>query len=203
MSVTLPSCYFPPISYFLYLEKYTEGQLEIFENFQKQTYRNRAVILGANGKLDLIVPIQHNGKRIMKDLEIAYDFDWQKNHLKSIISAYRRSPYFEFYESQFVPLFEFKPTFLVDLNERILQTIFSILKWEPKLDPTIAYHKEVEGMDARMKFSPKKPFPYSLTEYIQVFEDRFPFQENLSIFDLICNLGPESMNYIKENSNTI
>ena len=104
--ILLPIFYLPPISWFsIFLDGDNHIFLEQFENFPKQTYRNRTAIYGANGKLPLIIPIKHNGKREMKDIEISFSEDWQKLHWKSIKTAYQSTPYFEFYEDRLKSIF--------------------------------------------------------------------------------------------------
>src|SRR5690606_30225146 len=95
-----PAFYFGPISYFAQLIQQDEIQLEAFENYPKQTYRNRCFIQGANGKLRLVIPISHDGVRTFKDIKVSEDYPWRKEHLKSLESAYRSSPYYEYYEDR-------------------------------------------------------------------------------------------------------
>lgn len=110
MKILLPVFYLPPISWFSeFLKEENEVVLEQFENFPKQTYRNRTNVYGANGKLSLIIPIHHTGERCFKNLEISYVEDWQKLHWKSIKNAYQSSPYFEFYEDKLEKIFSEKP----------------------------------------------------------------------------------------------
>ncbi len=193
----LPSCYFPPISYFKTFIDFEQVEIEIFENYIKQTYRNRCEILSANGVLDLVIPIQHTGERIMKDLTISYAEDWQTLHIKSMKSAYQRSPYFEYYEDKFMSLFQKKTKYLIDWNFETLALCQDLLQWDFEYRKSSKYEKNFEGKDFRQDFSPKKPQPLSLQKYNQVFDDRFEFQSNLSIFDLLCNLGPEAQSYLK------
>ncbi len=193
----VPSCYFPPISYFKLLNEFDEVSIEVFENYKKQSYRNRCEILGANGVLSLIIPIRHTGVRVIKDIKISYAEDWQSLHIKSMKSAYQRSPYFEYYEDKFLKLFEKKPEFLVDWNFETLELCKDLLQWDFQYSKTSEYQEDFVGKDYRDDFSPKKPMEVSLPKYHQVFDDRFEFQPNLSIFDLICNLGPEALSYLK------
>ncbi len=199
-TIILPSCYFPPISYFLAISRAEQLYIESHENYIKQTYRNRCDILGANGILSLIIPIQHTGKRVMKDIEIAYDYNWQNQHLKSLKSAYQRSPYFEYYEEDILKIYEDSPKFLLDWNLTSLEICKKILKWDFEYFATSSYQVYEQGEDLRALFSPKKPLNTELSTYHQVFEDRFEFQKNLSILDLICNLGPESYTYLNRNN---
>lgn len=199
MKVLLPIFFLPPISWFSeFLKEENEVILEQFENFPKQTYRNRTNIYGANGKLSLIIPIHHTGKRCVKDLEISYAEDWQKLHWKSIKNAYQSSPYFEYYESKLEKIFEDKPKFLLDFNLKALDIILQILKEEKTFSLTEEYHQFPELINLREGFSAKKESDYQINEYYQTFSDKLGFIKDLSIIDLICNIGPESATYIKK-----
>lgn len=196
--VLLPIFYLPPISWFsVFLDSENEIIFEQFENFPKQTYRNRAVIYGANGKLPLIVPIKHTGKREMKDIEIAFAEDWQKLHWKSIKTAYQSTPYFEYYEDKLKMIFEEKPQLLIDFNLKALKVIIDILKTKKDFTFTEEYFKSPEALDFRDKFSAKMESKIQFPEYYQSFSGKNGFLQDLSILDLICNIGPESLTYIK------
>lgn len=194
----LPIFYLPPISWFSeFLDENTEILLEKFEHFPKQTYRNRANIYGANGKLSLIIPIHHNGKREMKDIEISYAENWQKLHWKSIKTAYQSSPYFEFYEDYIADIYQFKDKFLLDYNLKSLEIIQKILKSDKTFGFTEKYNKTADFEDFRDYFSAKVETSAELEEYYQTFSDKMGFIKDLSILDLICNKGPESATYIR------
>jgi len=197
-NVLLPVFYLPPISWFsVFLDSENEIVFEQFESFPKQTYRNRANIYGANGKLSLIIPIHHNGKREMKDIEISHREDWQNLHWKSIKTAYQSSPYFEFYEDKFRKIFDLKEKYLLDFNVKGLEIIQQILKTEKAHSLNEEYIKIPEEINFREKFSAKLPSEFEMEEYYQTFSDKLGFLKDLSILDLICNKGPESMTYIK------
>lgn len=195
----LPVFYLPPISWFsLFLAEETEIIFEQFENFPKQTYRNRANIFGANGKLSLIIPINHTGQRTFKDIEISYREDWQKLHRKSVVTAYRSSPYFEFYEEKFEQIFSLKERFLLDHNLRCLEVLQNMLKTEKAYSLNSEYRREPEAQDFRNSFNAKTDFMGDQQHYYQVFEDREGFIKDLSVLDLLCNIGPESVTYLKK-----
>jgi hypothetical protein len=196
--VLLPVFYLPTISWFsVFLNPGKEIVFERFESFPKQTYRNRANIFGANGKLSLIIPISHNGKREYKDIEISYREDWQNLHWKSIKTAYQSSPYFEFYEDKLRKIFEIKEKNLLEFNLKALEIIIQILKTEKAYSLNKEYIKNPEEISFREKFSAKNPSEFEMKEYYQTFSDRLGFLKDLSILDLICNKGPESLTYIK------
>ena len=167
--VLLPVFYLPTISWFsVFLNPGKEIVFEQFESFPKQTYRNRANIFGANGKLSLIIPISHNGKREYKDIEISYREDWQNLHWKSIKTAYQSSPYFEFYEDKLRKIFEIKEKNLLDFNLKALEIIIQVLKTEKAYSLNKEYIKNPEEISFREKFSAKNPdwqlYIYGATE---------------------------------------
>lgn len=196
-----PAFYFGPISYFAELLKTGEFRFEAYEHFPKQTYRNRCYIQGANGKLRLAIPTQHNGARVMKDIQVSDDYNWQKEHYKSLVSAYKSSPYFEFYEDDLLPIFEKKEKFLLDLNLKTIELIASKLKLEIELNLTDKYELAEESIDFRNRFNAKTEPVGNFPEYFQVFDEKFDFMPDLSILDLLCNEGPKSATYLQELSN--
>ncbi len=206
-NILLSTAYFPPLQYFTRLVQFEKVYLEQFENFTKQTYRNRCEILGANGPVSLVVPVvKGRGKKIkIKDLLISYDTDWQRNHWRTIFSAYNSSPFFEFYKDDIYPFFEKRRKFLFDLNLAILETLCDLLEIEHNLVLT-ANFEEVPGktLNFREAISPKKqktlPDPqFQPQEYTQVFSEKFGFVPNLSILDLLFNEGPNSYNVLQKS----
>ena len=182
-TVLLPIFYLPPISWFSeFCNSENQIILEQEEHFPKQTYRNRACIFGANGKLPLIIPINHNGKRAFRDIEISYSERWQALHWKSIKTAYQSSPYFEFYEDQLSKVYENQPKFLIDFNLKSLEIIQKLLKID-------------------QSFSAKIEPAFQQEEYYQTFSDKLGFIKDLSVVDLLCNLGPEAGSYLKNHKN--
>ena len=197
MKVLLPLFYLPPISWFsVFLQQDAEVTLEQFENFPKQTYRNRTVIYGANGRLALIIPILHNGKKTISDIEVSQRENWQKLHWKSIKNAYQSSPYFEFYEDQLEQIFNFETQSLFQFNLNALQIIQKILKTEKAYSLNEEFTKTPAEVDFRNQFSAKKESEFEMEEYYQTFSDKLGFEKDLSILDLICNKGPESLTYL-------
>ena len=198
MKILLPIFYLPPISWFaVFLKDENEVVLEQFENFPKQTYRNRANIYGANGRLSLIIPTRHTGKRVMKEAEISHRENWQQLHWKSIKTAYQSSPYFEFYEEKLEKIFEFKTDSLIKFNLNALKIIQDILKTEKAYSLNNDYVKIPLEENYREKFSAKKETEFEMEEYYQTFSDKLGFEKDLSILDLICNKGPETLTYLK------
>lgn len=199
-TILLPIYYLPPISWFtLFLDENFEVILEQYENFPKQTYRNRTNIYGANGKLSLIIPIHHNGKRAMKDIEVSNAENWKALHWKSIKNAYQSSPYFEYYEDQLKSIFENEEKSLLKFNLNAISSILKILKTEKAYLLNSEYSEHPKATDFRKEFSAKSPKDFGFDKYYQTFSDKLGFLEDLSILDLICNKGPEAATYINNN----
>lgn len=196
----LPALYLPPVSYFCAIA-HSEAvlQLERYEHYPKQSYRTRASIYSANGKLDLIIPVHRgsDGHTRMKDVRINYDSDWQRLHWMSLQTAYRRSAYFEYYEDDFAPFYHQKYKWLFDYNVEQLALILRLLKMEREISQTVDYREDyAPNMDFRTSIHPKKSHPYQVQPYYQVFEDKLGFLDNLSIVDLLFNQGPQSKSYL-------
>lgn len=196
MKVLLPVFYLPPISWFAVFLATDEVVFEQCENFPKQTYRNRATIYGANGRLSLIVPIHHDGKRRVNELKVSKRENWQKLHWKSIKTAYQSSPYFEFYEDKLAEIFTFETNSLLEFNLNAIVILQKILKTDKCYALTYEYESTPKESDFRAKFSAKQPTEFKMKEYYQTFSDKFGFESDLSIIDLICNKGPESVTYL-------
>jgi len=201
MSIYLSSAYFAPIEYYSFLYNCKDIIIEQHENYIKQTYRSRCNILSANGALSLSLPIEaSDGKKcLIKDIRIADHGNWHHLHWNALISAYNSTPFFEYYEDEFRPFFEKKYTFLFDLNEEIRNTVCKLLQIDTSvISYTDKYIQEVgEGYDMRGIISPKKDWKISNSYFIsvpyyQVFSYRYGFTENLSIVDLLFNMGNES-----------
>ncbi len=173
---------------------------EINDNYQKQTYRNRCYIYGANGKQLLNVPISKNsGKQKSKDILVNYAENWQKEHLKSLISAYQSSPFFEFYIDDLMPVFTTKEKYLVDLNIKIFQILNDAIQVEIPFKLTNEYQEFCEE-DYRFLANAKKESIPNLPKYTQVFQEKHGFIPNLSILDLLFNEGPNTELYLKKKS---
>lgn len=205
--ILLSTAYFAPIRYFSKLAVYPEVYIEQHENFIKQTYRNRTVILGANGPVSLIIPVEKGrGQKIrIKDLRIAYDEEWQRNHWRTIFSAYNSSPFFEYYADDIEPFFRKKTEFLFDFNQQLTETILGILEIETTLKLTEDFEQVPEQcLNFREQISPKThrtaedptfvPRPYT-----QVFSEKFGFVPDLSILDLLFNEGPSAPDILQES----
>ncbi len=203
-TVLLNTAYFAPIQYYSKFLNCEEIYIEQFEHFNKQTYRNRCVIMGGNGPIQLVVPVvKGRGRKILiKDLEISYDTDWQRNHWRTVFSAYNSSPFFEYYKDDFQPFFESKQRFLLDFNLKIHELICELLEIENNTLLTIDFEKVPDGtVNLREaispKISPKIDLEYQPQKYTQVFSDKLGFVPNLSILDLLFNEGPNSYSVLE------
>ena len=197
MNVLLGSTYAGNIDYFSCIKNADSILVDSFEFYNKQSFRNRCEIYGANGKLDLIIPVnRERGKKIMKDVKINYSSGWQKNHWKSLESCYRSSAFFEYYEHYFHELyFKDKPVFLLDFNTELQNLFIQLLKIETSISYTNQFQLDVENLsDHRTTIHPKKSatFQFNEKKYFQVFDSKYGFIPNLSIFDLLFNKGPEA-----------
>jgi hypothetical protein len=200
--VLIESQYIGNCSYWSALLSAEKIQLDMHEHFAKRSYRNRAHILGANGLLRLTIPLQ-SGKHqhsAMKDVRISYNENWQKLHWQSLTSAYRRSPFFEFYEDELKCFYEEREEFLLEFNCKLMRAIASILKINLTIEFTEKYNKEAgeEITDIRSRFMPGKHSKRNFASYPQVFSDRFNFIEDLSVFDLLFNMGSRSADYLRD-----
>jgi hypothetical protein len=204
MTILLSTATFAPVQFYTKILKADSVYIEQFENFIKQTYRNRYTILGGNGPIDLIVPVVkgRGPKTLIKDLLISYDTDWQRNHWRTIFSAYGSSPYFEFYADDLIPYFEKKFKFLSEYNLAIHETLCELFEIENNIVLTEDFEKVPDGtLNYRDRISPKEktpPDPYfHPLEYTQVFSDKLGFSPNLSILDLLFNEGPNSYSILE------
>lgn len=204
-TVLIELAFLPPISYVSLLLKVGRAKLDRHEHYVKASYRNRCYVLGPNGPQRLSVPLAKgkHQRSAMKDIEISYHEDWQKDHWHTLEACYRRSPYFEYYEDQFAPFWEGQIYSLWEFNERLLRLVLELCEIE--LDTE--YSEQYEGdpspdtLDARSLFRHNQPVPlgYRPPVYQQVFHDRHPFESNLSIIDLLFNKGPETKSILSSS----
>ena len=198
MTVLLSTAYLAPVEYYRMLANAEQVIIETADNYIKQTYRNRCVIASANGLQTLSIPVvkPDSPKCLTKDIRIADHAEWQHLHWHAIVSAYNSSPFFEYYADDFRPFYEKKTEFLFDFNERLRELVCSLLDIVPKLTYSTEYIRVLppDGQDLREAIHPKKPLlTRHLLPYYQVFEQKWGFQANLSIIDLLFNRGPEAI----------
>ncbi|WP_291097591.1 MULTISPECIES: WbqC family protein [unclassified Flavobacterium] len=201
MNLLIHPTYFPSISHFVAMEQADTITFETEDNFQKQTNRNRTYIYSPNGIQLLNIPVKHSGEshQKTKDVKIESDFDWQKQHFKSLEAAYRSSPFFEYFEDDIRPLFEKKYTFLLDLNFETMDFVSKCLRMKLDYDTTTEYFREVDAntvTDFRYLVDGKKDNS-KFESYTQVFGEKYGFLNNLSILDLLFNEGKYALDYLK------
>lgn len=200
MSIYLSTAYLAPIEYY---SKLLQGDvfIEQHENYIKQTYRNRCTILSANGPMVLSIPIESSGgkKCPIREVRIAEHGNWRHLHWNALISAYNSTPFFEYYQDDFKPFYEKEYKYLFDFNEELQNLICQLIGIETSgISYTNEFHLDIVGEDYRSKISPKidrklADLYFDSIPYYQVFDQRFGFTENLSILDLLFNMGNESL----------
>jgi hypothetical protein len=203
----LSTAYLGPVQYFTKFLLYDTLYLEVEENYQKQSYRNRCIILSANGMLSLTVPVtKDRPKERTRDIRIDNTLEWQKNHWTSIESAYSSSPFFEFLADDFAPFYRKTYRFLLDFTLPLLEMVLGHLEIHPSVKLTQQYQKETEPPvdDLRDMIHPKRRMQkadsaFDPAFYYQVFQSRYGFVPNLSIIDLLFNEGANAENVLKQS----
>ena len=200
MSILLHPTYFPSIATFAVITQ-KDVVWEAYDNFQKQTYRNRCYICTDQGKHMMNIPIKHvgsnEGRQLYVDVVLDDTMAWRKQHWRTLETAYRTSPYFEFYEDDIKPIFEEPEELLYAFNLKSIEVILECLGIQKEFKNSQKYEIEPEGhSDGRFLAEAKKPLVISSQEYGQVFEERHGFIANLSILDLLFNEGPNTMDYL-------
>ena len=199
-TVVAPLAYTGSIGLWAFMTTAQTLIIEQHDYYQKQTLRNRTHIHGANGKLMLSIPVKHLGEighQYFRAVEIENSFAWQKQHWKSIQSAYRSSPYFEFYEDDLAILYKTKFSSLYAFNKAYFELLLKLLGWEPTLQYTESYENIPAARDIRAQIEQKNSKTDLALKYTQVFEDKNGFIPNLSIIDLLFNEGPNALTLLK------
>jgi len=203
MNVLLHPTYFPSIANLVAMLNANKLVFEVCDNYQKQTYRNRASIYGANGKLDLNIPVIYSQKnrQLYKDVKIFNTENWQIQHLKSLESAYRTSPFYEFYIDDLMPLFTSEFDTVMAFNFKCLELVFDCIQLPFDYSITESFELEPKDrFDARLLANSRKEIPQKFNSYAQVFDDKHGFLSNLSILDLLFNEGPNTELYLKSQT---
>ena len=227
MAKLLTTAYFPPVSYFAAIAEDMEGlvrtkgedrksfpsspllpsviYIEACENYQKQSYRNRCHFYAADGKQSLSFPVIHaegTHKHLISEMRIDYSTPWVMQHKRAIISAYRTSAYFEYYQDELFAILDSKPERLIDLNTRLLEFFLEKTGIKAEIRMTESYDTAPECEDLREVIHPKRPDRILENlelkkPYFQVFAEKHGFIPNLSIMDLLFNEGPDSIIFLK------
>jgi hypothetical protein len=205
----LSSAYLGPVQYYSKIVSYAQIFIERYETYHKQSYRNRCIILGANSPLVLSIPVMEGprAKAPMHELQLSYDHNWQKIHWRSISSAYKNSPFFDYYADDLASFYhERKWKYLIDFNSEIQDKIFEAINFKSEIKYTESYIKSGEtpnGIDDfRYSIHPKShkqsiDNEFYAKPYHQVFNDPDDFAPNLSILDLLFNEGPQTLTLLR------
>ncbi|MBR5276511.1 MAG: WbqC family protein [Bacteroidaceae bacterium] len=198
MDVIAYPLYLAPVAQ--YVRLYSAGRmlLDVDSPYVKQTYRNRAVIAAENGALALTVPVVHNGVQPMRDVRISDHGNWRRMHWNAIASAYKKSPFFDYYADDFRPFYENKIEFLVDFNMQLHATVCELLGLDV---PVVELSGDNGAMaeDIRSLAQPVDDCASCCLPYYQVFERRNGFLPNMSIADLLFNMGPEGLIVLRDS----
>lgn len=205
--IILSSAYLAPVEYYTKLFAYDTVYVERFDSYMKQTYRNRCVIASAGGLQALTIPTEkgEGTKCLMKDIRISDHGNWRHVHWNAFVAAYKHSPFFDYYADEFHRFYEHRYEFLYDFNMDLCRWVCEQIDLQPALLPTEDYVAQPEGMeDYRERIHPKKAYTeadadFSPVPYYQVFDVKTGFQPNLSIADLLFNMGPESLLVLRDS----
>lgn len=179
------------------------------EHFQKMSYRNRYYISGANGLIQLSVPLVagRNQRCAMRDVQVSHAENWEVQHWRTIVSVYSRTPYFEYYEPGLKKIFDTKFTHLTAFNIATVQWLMSQLKLKTELKFADNYNADYGAgtVDLRSGYGPgiERSAAGSTAPYYQIFADRTGFLHNLSMLDLLFAEGPHTMQWLADNRQTV
>lgn len=202
-SLLIENQYFGTVNYYKMLFEYSYIQIDQYESFQKMSFRNRCIIPGSNGLIQLTVPVEkgRNQNTPIREVRIAYKENWVLQHCRSMEACFNRAPFFEFYKEELFGLLEKRPVYLFDLNWTILQWVLKKIKAPINIRFSQMGENGVNCLeDKRNSQLPKNYDQITLPiKYTQVFEDRIGFKPNLSILDLLCCAGPATISFLKSN----
>ena len=193
----LCSAYLPPVNFFTAIKSGGDVLIEQYDNYCKQTYRNRCRIATAGGIQTLTIPVvkSDSPKQLMKDVRISDHGDWRRQHWNALESAYMNSPFFMYYQDDFRPFYERRIEFLIDFNTLLTELILKLAGMDKKIKLTESYSRPTQGInDLRQLIDPQQTAQNR--PYWQVFKQKYGFQPNLSAVDLLFNMGPEFPLYL-------
>ena len=198
MEVLLSTTYFGPIQWYQKLYRAERVVMEQWESFQKQTYRNRCLIATTQGIQALTVPVVRGETSLMKDIRISDHGNWRHLHWNALQSAYGESPFFDYYQDDIRPFYEQRWPYLLDFNEAIRARMCELIDITPEVTLSKVFNAKAND-DFREAINPKHPAPdpdFIPKPYYQVYQQKYGFLPNLSILDLLMNMGPESIFYL-------
>lgn len=206
-SVILSSAYFGPVQWYQKLNRAETILIEQHDSYRKQTFRNRCMIAGANGVEALTIPVERPTATplhhtAMKDMRISDHGNWRHVHWHALVAAYSDSAFFEYYADDIRQFYEQRWDYLLDYNEAIYSVMCGLLDVDlsgKRISRSQQYAQEPEFADYREVIDPKHPLPdgsFIPRPYYQVFARKHGFIPNLSILDLLFNMGPESILYL-------
>ena len=198
-TVLLSSAYLPPVSFFTAIKSGGDVLIEQYDNYCKQTYRNRCRIATAGGVQTLTVPVikSESPKQLMKDVRISDHGEWRHQHWNALESAYMNSPFFMYYQDDLRPFYEKKYEFLIDFNTELTLLILKLTGINKSVTLTESYTRKTDNiLDLRNLIEPGKNEPENPKEYWQIFKKKYGFIGNLSAVDLLFNMGPEFPIYL-------
>lgn len=198
MKALLSTTYFGPIQWYQKLYRAEHVVIEQWESFQKQTYRNRCLIATTQGIQALTVPVVRGETSLMKDIRISDHGNWRHLHWNALQSAYGESPFFDYYQDDIRPFYEQHWTYLLDFNEAIRARMCELIDITPEVSLSRVFNAKADD-DFREAINPKHPAPdadFIPKAYYQVYQQKHGFLPNLSILDLLMNMGPESIFYL-------
>ncbi len=199
MNCLIYPTYFPNLAHLVAMVNADTVYFEICDNYQKQSFRNRTEIYGANGKLALTVPVSYTQKnrQLYKDVKIANEDKWQLLHLKSLQSAYRMSPFFEFYIDDLMPLFEKEFKYILDFNLKCFEVLLDCLQLKIPAAKTQSFELQHQNKKDFRPLVHRNQNVEPFDAYTQVFSEKHGFISNLSILDVLFNEGPNTELYLK------
>lgn len=207
MEVILHPAYFGSIASVSKMVKASNLWFEKHDNYEKQTYRNRMDVYGANGILPLTIPVNYTQKerKLYREVKIANTYNWQSSHWKSLESAYKTSPFFEYYEDELRPLYTKPFEYLMEFNMACLESLMTCIENESDFSWTSTFQKNYSNtsiIDARQLIQRKSiKTDFKLDSYTQVFQNKHGFIKNLSVLDLLFNEGPNALDYLLTQPN--
>ena len=207
--IVLPTAYLAPVEYYAWILACGNALIEVCDHYTKQSYRNRCTIATQAGRQHLTIPVTGTGgeKCPVRDIRISGHGNWRHLHWTALESAYNHTPFFEYYRDDFLPFYrEDMCVSLADFNLGLLRLTCGLLGIEASITPTDTYVADYgrDTLDMREKIHPKRDWraldpAFQPREYYQVFSARHGFLPNMSIADLLFNMGPEALLVLRDS----